>query len=92
MQQALERMNISSTTISDLTGVSGMKVIKAILAGGVSPNGCWNCVISKSKEVGQVLESLHGVWAPEHLFALGQALSVWVYQTPDRCDRQIERC
>ncbi len=38
MQQALERMNIKfHDVISDLTGVSGMKVIKAILAGERQP-------------------------------------------------------
>jgi len=35
---------------------------------------------------------LHGVWAPEHLFALGQALSVWEFYQKllAQCDRQIE--
>src|SRR6266404_1137238 len=95
MQQALERMNIKfHDVISDLTGVSGMKVIKAILAGERQPERllqlCDKQIQKKKSE--RVLESLHGVWAPEHLFALGQALSVWEFYQKllAECDRQIE--
>ncbi len=67
-------MNIKfHDVISDLTGVSGMKV-KAILAGERQPERllelCDKQIQKKKSE--RVLESLHGVWAPEHLFALGQ--------------------
>jgi transposase len=95
MQQALERMNIKfHDVISDLTGVSGMKVVKAILAGERQPERLLelcNTQIQKKKSE-RVLESLHGVWAPEHLFALGQALSVWEFYQKllAECDRQIE--
>jgi transposase len=95
MQQALERMNIKfHDVISDLTGVSGMKVIKAILAGERQPARllelCDKQIQKKKSE--RVLESLHGVWATEHLFALGQALSVWEFYQKllTECDRQIE--
>ena len=95
MQQALERMNIKfHDVISDLTGVSGMKVIKAILAGERQPERllelCDKQIQKKKSE--RVLESLHGVWAPEHLFALGQALSAWEFYQKllAECDRQIE--
>ena len=95
MQQALERMNIKfHDVISDLTGVSGMKVIQAILAGERQPERllelCDKQIQKKKSE--RVLESLRGVWAPEHLFALGQALSVWEFYQKllAQCDRQIE--
>lgn len=95
MQQALERMNVKfHDVISDLTGVSGMKVIKAILAGERQPERllelCDKQIQKKKSE--RVLESLHGVWAPEHLFALGQALSVWEFYQKllAECDQQIE--
>jgi transposase len=95
MQQALERMNIKfHDVISDLTGVSGMKVIKAILAGERQPERllelCDGQIQKKKKD--RVIESLRGVWAPEHLFALGQALSVWEFyqQLLVACDRQVE--
>lgn len=95
MQQALERMNIKiHDVISDLTGVSGMKVIKAILAGERQPQRLLELCdqqIQKNKSE-RVLRSLYGVWAPEHLFALGQALSVWEFYQKllAECDRQIQ--
>jgi len=95
MQQALERLNVKfHDVISDLTGVSGMKVVKAIVAGERQPERllelCDKQIQKKKSE--RVLESLHGVWAPEHLFALGQALSVWEFfqKLLAECDRQIE--
>lgn len=50
MQQALERMNIKfHDVISDLVGVSGLKVVRAILqASGVRAN-CWPCATCKSR-------------------------------------------
>lgn len=95
MQQALERMNIKfHDVISDLTGVSGMKVVKAILAGERQPERllelCDKQIQKKKSE--RVLASLHGVSAPEHLFALGQALEVWEFYQKllAECDRRIE--
>ena len=94
MQQALERMNIKfHDGISDLTGVSGLKVVRAILAGRRDPQRlldlCDGQIQKKKRE--RVLESLHGVWAPEHLFALQQALAVWEFyqQLLADCDREI---
>lgn len=96
MQKALERMNIKfHDVISDLTGVSGQKVLEAILAGERDPacllERCDEQIRKKKKEA--VLESLRGTWREEHLFALGQALSAWkFYRTLlVECDREIER-
>lgn len=95
MQQALERMNIKfHDVISDLTGVSGMKVIKAILEGEREPERllelCDKQIQKKKKE--RVIASLRGVWAPEHLFALKQALSIWEFYRKllEDCDRQLQ--
>jgi hypothetical protein len=88
MQQALERINIKfHDVISDLTGVSGRKVIQAILEGERQPEAllalCDPQIQKKKKE--QILESRRGVWAPEHLFALGQAVDLGVLsQAPER--------
>jgi len=95
MQQALERMNVKfHDVISDLTGVSGMKVIKAILAGERDPASLLAlCDMQiQKKKADKVIESLRGTWAPEHLFALGQALAAWeFFQTLLRaCDQQVE--
>jgi hypothetical protein len=95
MQQALERMNIKfHDVISDLSGVSGLKVVRAILGGQRNPEQLLElCDVQiQKKKKDRVLESLRGVWAAEHLFALGQALSVWEFYQKllAECDRQVE--
>ena len=95
MQQALERMNIKfHDVISDLDGVSGLKVVRAILAGEREPLTllllCDPQIQRKKRE--RVLQSLKGTWAPEHLFALGQGLAAWEFYQKllAECDQQIE--
>ena len=95
MQKALERMNIKlHDEISDLAGVSGQAVVRAILAGERDPQrllALCDRRIQRSK-ADRIKESLRGTWAAEHLFALGQAVQSWDHyqiQIKD-CDRQIE--
>jgi transposase len=96
MQKALERMNIKfHDVISDLTGVSGQKVLEAILAGERDPErllGLCDEQIRKKKRL-RVIESLRGTWRAEHLFALGQGLAAWKFYQGllGECDREIER-
>ena len=80
MQQALERMNIKfHDVISDLTGMSGLKVVRAILKGERRPAAllalCDERIQKKKAE--PVKESLRGCWKDEQLFALRQALELW---------------
>jgi len=96
MQKALERMNIKfHDVISDLTGVSGQKVIEAILLGERDPERllglCDEQIKKKKKE--SVIESLRGTWREEHLFALGQAVAAWKFyqELVVECDHQVER-
>jgi hypothetical protein len=95
MQQALERMNIKfHDVISDLTGVSGLKVVRAILAGERRPGellALCDLQIQK-KKADRVKESLRGCWKREQLFALRQALELWeAYQQKIAdCDRELE--
>jgi transposase len=95
MQQALERMNIKlHDVISDLTGVSGLKVVRAILAGERRPGellALCDLQIQK-KKADRVKESLRGCWKKEQLFALRQALELWdTYQHKIAdCDRELE--
>lgn len=95
MQQALERMNIKfHDVISDLDGVSGLKVVRAILAGERSPQAllllCETRIQQKKGD--RVIRSLQGTWASEHLFALGQALAAWEFYQKllGQCDQEIE--
>jgi len=94
MQQALERMNIKlHDVISDLVGVSGLKVVRAILKGERRPGELLAlCDVQiQKKKADRVKESLRSSWKREHLFALGQALELWeTYQQQiAACDHQI---
>ena len=95
LQKALERMNIKfHAVISDRTGVSGLKVVRAILEGERSPVALLALCdrqIQKHK-ANSVLESLVGTWKAEHLFALRQALAGWEFYRAQiaECDRAIE--
>jgi transposase len=96
MQKALERMNIKfHDVISSLTGVSGLKVIRAIVKGERDPQRLLDlCDVQiQKKKASPVRESLRGIWRAEHLFALKQALECWdFYQTQiQECDSQIEQ-
>ena len=95
LQKALERMNVKlHDVISSLTGVSGLAVVRAILAGDRDPERllalCDNQIQRRKGD--RVKEALRGTWAPEHLFALKQALRSWEHYQEQiaECDREIE--
>lgn len=96
MQQALERMNVKfHDVISDLTGVSGQRVVRAILQGCRNPDELLLLCdeqIQKRKPAA-VRESLRGCWKEEHLFALRQALELWdTFQAKIAdCDRELQK-
>jgi hypothetical protein len=95
MQKALERMNLKiHDVISDLTGVSGLKMVEAILAGERNPVALvalCDPQIRKNK-AGRLRAALEGTWKSEHLFALRQAHELWqFYQSKiQECDQAIE--
>lgn len=95
MQKALDRMNVKiHEVLSQTTGVSGLRLIRAILKGERDPQKlvelCDDQVLARKKEA--MMEALRGFWQPEHLFALAQALQGWeFYQEQIRaCDQRIE--
>jgi transposase len=96
MQKALEEMNVKLTeVVSDIVGLSGMKIIKDIVRGVRDPvklakNRHGRCQSSEE----EIAKSLCGNWRSEHLFALGQALQMYEFthrQLRD-CDAKIEGC
>jgi len=95
LQKALERMNVKlHDVISSVVGVSGLKVIRAILAGQRQPAvllALCDVQIQK-KKADAVKEALRGTWKSEHLFALQQALELWEFyqQKIAECDQRIE--
>ena len=96
MQKALEQMNLKlAHVVSDITGVTGMGILKAILSGERNPIELAklrdpHCKNSEAT----VARALEGHYREEHLFALRQALElVEFYQNQiTACDRQIEAC
>ena len=95
MQKALERMNLKiHDVISDLTGVSGLKLVEAILKGernSVALLALCDPQIQK-KKADRLRAALEGTWKAEHLFALRQAYELWQFyqQKMAECDVQIE--
>jgi hypothetical protein len=96
MQKALERMNLKiHDVLSDLTGVSGLKMIEAIIGGERNPVALLALCdpqVQKNK-AGQLRAALEGAWKEEHLFALRQAYELWqTYQKKiGECDQEIEK-
>jgi len=96
MQKALDRMNLKiHDVISDLTGMSGLKMIQAIVAGERNPVALLalcDAQIQKNK-AGRLRAALEGTWKEEHLFALRQAYELWQsYQKKiAECDQAIEK-
>ena len=96
MQKALQQMNVKLTNvISDITGATGMLIIRDIVAGERDPQTLARhrdprC--RKSEE--EIAKSLHGHYKPEHVFALQQALEIYdFYQKQVKvCDAEIEKC
>lgn len=78
MQKSLDQMNVCvHHAVSDITGLTGMAIIRAIVSGERDPRALASlrdCRCQKSEV--QIAEELTGNWRPEHLFNLGQALRV----------------
>jgi transposase len=96
MQKYLDLMNVRlHNVISQIHGVSGLRVIEAILAGerdAVRLAGLCDAQILKRKRP-EVLASLEGTWDEHHLFGLRQALEGYRFFQAQMvaCDREIER-
>jgi transposase len=95
MQKALLQMNVQlSQAVSDITGITGQNIIRAILAGVRDPRtlaamrepGC-----KKSEE--EIGKALTGTWHEEHLFILKQSVAMYDFYTQQlqACDEEIAR-
>src|SRR5260370_30283941 len=93
MQKALSQMNIElQHVISDITGVTGMRIIRAIFEGErdgttVAAMKAWR--VKNSVET--IAKALTGDYRDEHLFALSQAVELYdIYRKMMvECDRAI---
>jgi transposase len=95
MQKALIEMNVQLTSVlSDISGVSGMSIIGAILKGDRDP---WKLAALAQPEVKalprEIAKSLEGNWRKELLFVLGQEVALYrTYQEKiGECDLQLRQ-
>jgi transposase len=94
MQKALTEMNVQlANVISDISGLTGLSIIRSILQGERNPQKLAELRdprIKASKQ--EIAKSLEGNWRDELLFVLRQSLELYeVYQNKIAdCDRKIE--
>ncbi len=94
MHKALTQMNLQiHHVISDLTGLTGMAIVDAILQGERDAARLAELRDSRIKaEQETIRKSLVGNWRAEHLFTLKQSCALYrIYQQQiGECDREIE--
>lgn len=95
MQKALSQMNIQlHNVISDITGETGMMIIRAIVNGERDPKLLATYRNYRCQSSLVIIEkSLTGNYRDEHVFALSQALELFdIYQNKiAACDEKIEK-
>jgi len=94
MQKALVQMNLQlHVVLDDITGATGLKIIRAVLAGERDPRRLATLRHGRCKHSeATIAEALRGDWRAEHLFALEQAVElVDAYQAKiAACDARIQ--
>jgi transposase len=89
MQKALVQMNLQlHLVVSDITGVTGLKIVRDIVAGQTSPHELarhrdYRCSASEA----EIVAALTGNYRPEHIFVLKQNLELF-----DAYQRQLTAC
>jgi transposase len=84
MQKALVQMNLQlSIVISDITGVTGLRIVRAIIAGQTDPHALaqhrdYRCQASEI----EIMAALTGHYRPEHVFVLQQNLELFERHLP----------
>ena len=94
MQKALTEMNVQlHHVVADITGATGLRIIRAILAGERDPEVLASLRDSRCHASAETIaKALTGNYRSEHLFALEQALALYdAYQEKaSACDVRIE--
>ncbi len=94
MQKALRQMNLLlENVVSDINGCTGMKIIRAILAGERDPSILAKFRDKRCRRSEKIIAaSLEGHYQEEHLFTLKQSVELYdVYQQQiARCDAAIQ--
>lgn len=95
IQKSLEQMNVKlCSVLKDITGVTGMLIIRAILDGERDPVKLARfrdprCASSEER----IAKSLSGNYRQEHLFVMDQAVQLYDNYTGkiEKCDVEIEK-
>lgn len=95
MQKSLIAMNVQlHNALSDIGGTSGQAIIRALLAGQRDPKTLAalrdrRCMASED----EIVHSLQGVWKPDVLFELQQAVDAYDFyrQQMAQCDEQLKQ-
>src|SRR5262249_33787066 len=89
MQNALPQTNIQLTrVISDISGVTGQAILKAILDGERDPRelaAYRDCRVEASQE--EIAQALEGNWQEDQLFVLRQEQAGYEF-----CQKQLMEC
>lgn len=95
MHKALECMNLQlHKVITDVTGVTGLRIIRAIVHGERDPKTLSRMRHSLCKSSEEAIEkALTGNWRDDHLFLLKQSLTIYdfLHEQINECDKEIER-
>jgi transposase len=95
MGKAMELMNLKlHTVINNITGQSGLAVVRAIVEGERNPGKLQACVgknVKADRET--ILKSLQGTWRNEQLFLLKECYHSFCYykERIGVCDKEIEQ-
>lgn len=95
MQKVLTQMNIQlANVISDLSGWTGQRIVRAILAGQRDPQALAALShpgIHASRDT--IARSLEGTWRPDLLFVLRQEVTMYdaYLQQIEECDQALEQ-
>jgi transposase len=95
MQKALSQMNIQiHQVLADITGVTGMKIIRAIISGERSSQVLASYRHEKCHNSEETIKkSLEGNWRQEHLFSLKQAVELYdfYHKKIAECEEEIQK-
>jgi transposase len=94
MQKALTEMNLQlHHVVADITGATGLRIIRTILAGERDPKVLARLRDYRCHSSAETIEkALTGSYRAEHLFALEQALALYdaYHEKASACDARIE--
>ena len=95
MQKALHLMNVQLTNVlSDVTGITGMQIIRDIIAGVREPITLAQYRDPRCHSTeDEIAKALTGNYRQEHVFALQQAVELYDFYTRQlqNCDAEIEK-